>query len=213
MSTATHLGNMFKLFSVAFTPVTEQSVQAIVEGTMADDVASTWKALGMPSEPLEEFLAVMEQYRGRDPEEVLHELRTDWSHLYLGDKPRVANTEGLWRFRSEGRDAEHMTNRYTNEVADFMRECGVKHLPEYNDCIDYIENECDFAAFLAHGSDYLAEMGRNHLSVLSDFMDDHMLKWAPGFCDDVSREAKSSYYQGLAAFLKAFLSEFSVTAW
>ena len=208
MSDATHLGNMFKLFSIAFTPVTEQSVKVIVEGTMADDVASTWKALDMPSEPLEAYLAAMEQYRGRDAKEVLHELRIDWAHMYLGDRPRVTNTEGLWRFRSEGRDSVRMINRYTNEVADFMRECGVKRQPKYNDCIDYIENECDFAAFLANGPEYLAEMGRDNIEILGNFMDDHMLKWAPGFCDDVQRESTTPYYQALAALMQAFLNEF-----
>lgn len=208
MSDATHLGNIFKLFSVAFTPVTEQSVQVIVEGTLADDVATTWKALDLPAEALEQFLATMEQYRGRDAEEVLHELRIDWAHMYMGDRPRVTNTEGLWRFRSEGRDSVRMINRYTNEVADFMRECGVKRQPKYNDCIDYIENECDFAAFLANGPEYLAEMGRDNIEILGNFMDDHMLKWAPGFCDDVVRESTTPYYQALAALMQAFLNEF-----
>ena len=208
MSDATHLGNIFKLFSVAFTPVTEQSVQVIVEGTLADDVATTWKALDLPAEALEQFLATMEQYRGRDAEEVLHELRIDWAHMYMGDRPRVTNTEGLWRFRAEGRDSVRMINRYTNEVADFMRECGVKRQPKYNDCIDYIENECDFAAFLANGPEYLAELGRDNIELLGDFMDDHMLKWAPGFCDDVVRESTTPYYQALAALMQAFLNEF-----
>lgn len=208
MSDATHLGNIFKLFSVAFTPVTEQSVKVIVEGTLADDVATTWKALDLPAEALEQFLATMEQYRGRDAEEVLHELRIDWAHMYMGDRPRVTNTEGLWRFRAEGRDSVRMINRYTNEVADFMRECGVKRQPKYNDCIDYIENECDFAAFLANGPEYLAELGRDNIELLGNFMDDHMLKWAPGFCDDVQREAKTPYYQVLAKLMQAFLNEF-----
>ncbi len=208
MSDATHLGNIFKLFSVAFTPVTEQSVKVIVEGTLADDVATTWKALDLPAEALEQFLATMEQYRGRDAEEVLHELRIDWAHMYMGDRPRVTNTEGLWRFRAEGRDSVRMINRYTNEVADFMRECGVKRQPKYNDCIDYIENECDFAAFLANGPEYLAEMGRDNIEILGNFMDDHMLKWAPGFCDDVVRESTTPYYQALAALMQAFLNEF-----
>ena len=208
MSDATHLGNIFKLFSVAFTPVTEQSVKVIVEGTLADDVATTWKALDLPAEALEQFLATMEQYRGRDAEEVLHELRIDWAHMYMGDRPRVTNTEGLWRFRAEGRDSVRMINRYTNEVADFMRECGVKRQPKYNDCIDYIENECDFAAFLANGPEYLAEMGRDNIEILGNFMDDHMLKWAPGFCDDVVRASTTPYYQALAALMQAFLNEF-----
>ena len=208
MSDATYLGNMFKLFSIAFTPVTEQTVKVIVEGTLANDVASTWKALGLPEEALGEFLAAMETYRGRDAEEVLHELRIVWAHMYLGDKPRVTNTEGLWRFRDEGRDSVRMINRYTTAVADFMRECGVKRHPKYNDCIDYIENECDFAAFLANGPEYLAEMGRDNIEILGNFMDDHMLKWAPGFCVDVQREAKTPYYQAIAALMGVFLDEF-----
>ncbi|MBQ9021005.1 MAG: molecular chaperone TorD family protein [Eggerthellaceae bacterium] len=208
MSEASYLGNMFKLFSVAFTPATQQIVKVIVEGTLADDMATTWRALSLPDDAIDSFLTTMQEYRGRDAEEVLHELRIDWAHMYMGDKPRVTNTEGLWRFRAEGRDTVRMINRYTNEVADFMRECGVKRQQQYNDCIDYIENECDFAAFLANGPEYLAEMGKDNIELLGDFMDDHMLKWAPGFCEDVQREAQTPYYRALAALMGVFLNEF-----
>ena len=208
MAQTTHLSNMFKLFSIAFTPHTADSVKVVVDGMLLDDVAQTWRALELPEEALQPFSEALESYRGRDAEEVLHELRTDWAHMFIGKKPRVTNTEGLWRFRAEGRDSVRMINRHTTAVADFMRECGVKRHPKYNDCIDYIENECDFASFLASEPDYLVELDKSPIDLLENFMYDHMLKWAPGFCEDVQAHAQILYYKGIAGLLGEFLKEF-----
>lgn len=208
MSQATNLGNMFKLFSVAFTPVTAETVNIIVSGMLANDIDQTWKALELPVETAEQFGDALEVYRGQEPEDVLHELRVDWAHMFMGQKPRVTNTEGLWRYRSEGRDAVRMINHHTKEVAEFMRSCGVVRQEKYNDCIDYIENECDFCAFLANDPEYLAEMGKDHMDLLEDFMHDHMLLWAPGYCEDIQREAQSTYYRALATLMGEFLKEF-----
>lgn len=208
MAEATHLGNMFKLFSVAFTPHTAQSVKVVTSGMLAEDVATTWKALGLPQDALDAFVDALASYKDRDEEEVLHELRQDWSHMYLGDPPRIANSEGMWRFRNEGRETVRMINRHSRAVADFMRECGVKRQEKYNDCIDYLENECDFCAFLANGPEYLAEMGKDNIELLSTFVDDHVLQWAPGLCEEIQGEARSGYYQAVAKLMSVFLSEF-----
>ena len=208
MPQVNNLGNMFKLFSVAFTPHTADSIRVVTNGILLDDISQTWRALELPEEALSSFTESMEAYRGRDADEVLHELRVDWAHLFMGNPPRVTNTEGVWRFRAEGRDTVRMINRHTNEVADFMRKCGVKRHPTYNDCIDYVENECDFASFLANGPEYLTEIGQDSIDLLEDFMHDHMLKWVPGFCIDVQREAMSPYYRAVAGLMGEFLKEF-----
>lgn len=56
-----------------------------------------------------------------------------------------------------------MVNSYSVEVADFMRTCGIERKPGYNDCIDYVENELEFAALLAESPTYLAEQGKDAL--------------------------------------------------
>ena len=83
-----------------------------------------------------------------------------------------------------------MVNSYSVEVADFMRSCGIERKAGYNDCIDYVENEFEFAAMLT-------EQGEGALEQLEEFIAGHLKIWLPGFCDDVIAQTKTPYYRAL----------------
>ncbi|ANE22014.1 hypothetical protein AAY81_01265 [Denitrobacterium detoxificans] len=206
---ATNLGNMFKLFSVAFQPPTVELAELLQSGALAADMRQTWLALELPEEAVDAFAQGLAEYEGADAQETLHAIRQDWSHLYLGNPPLVSNSEGVWRKKSEGRsDVARMINSYSVQVADFMRECGVRRKEKFNDCIDYIEEECDFCSFLADEPQYLIDLGRDPLALLQSFVDEHLAKWAPGFCADVQVNARSSYYRALATLMARFVEAF-----
>lgn len=204
----TNLGTMFKLLSIAFEPPTVSWSEAIVSGALRDEIKAAWEALGLSQQAIDVFYKDLETYVERDDETVLHELRREFTRLFLGDKPLVTNSEGLWRLRSEGRDGVLIVNSYSLEVAEFMRQCGVVKAEGYNDCIDYIETECDFAAFLAGGPEYLIELGKDPIALLELFMDEHMTLWIPGFCADVLRASGVVYYKALCALMGEFTKEF-----
>ena len=129
---------------------------------------------------------------------MLHELRRENTRLFLGDRPLVENSEGPWRKRAEGKQgAALMVNSYSVEIADFMRSCGIERKPGYNDCIDYVENELEFAALLAESPTYLAEQGKDALGLLEEFIAGHLKIWLPGFCADVVAQTKTPYYRAL----------------
>lgn len=207
--TQTNLAALFKLFSIAFEPPSMTLGELVVSGALRDDVGTVWEALELPERPLDEFRVDLAPYLGRDAEETMHELRRESTRLFLGDRPLVTNSEGLWRKRAEGKQkAVLIINSYSLEVADFMRSCGVVRAEGYNDCVDYVENECDFAAFLADGPQHLIDLGKDPLALLDEFVDDHLKRWLPGFCADVVRESDTLYYKGLGKLLDAFIAEF-----
>lgn len=206
---ATVLGTMFRLFSVAFQPPTAELAALVASGELGSRVAEVWGALELDEAPAGHFADGLSPYSGRDADEVLHELRRDNTRMFLTDRPLIENSEGPWRKKSEGIEVVAlMVNSYSTEVSDFMRYCGVVKAAGYNDCVDFIENECDFAGFLADGPAYLAEHGMDAADLLDRFMDEHMKKWVPGFCDDVERFAETPYYQSLARLMRAFMAEF-----
>jgi TorA maturation chaperone TorD len=197
---------MFKLFSTAFEPPTTALASTLSEGILAEDVAAVWKALDLPLDAVDDFCSQIACYKGADAEQVLHEIRRDWTHMYVGDPPLVDRSEGVWRRRADGQlNIVRMINKYSVEVADFMRECGVKRREKFNDCIDNIEEELDFCAFLANQPDYLVEMGRDPLDELQKFVDEHLQKWVPGYCADVRANARTPYYQALSDLMAAFM--------
>ena len=206
---ATVLGTAFRFFSVAFQPPSAQLAQAVVSGELSKSAAQVWEALELDAAQAMAFGQALAAYEGRDADEVLHELRRDNTRMFLTDTPLIENSEGPWRKKSEGIEVVAlMVNSYSTEVSDFMRYCGVVKASGYNDCVDFIENECDFAGFLADGPAYLAEHGMDAADLLDRFMDEHMKKWVPGFCADVEATAQTPYYRALATLMAAFMAEF-----
>ena len=77
----------------------------------------------------------------------------------------------------------------------------------YNDCMDYIENELDFAALLASQPDYLVEKGIDPLERLDAFIGEHLQKWVPGFCAQVAAQTQLGYYRALSDLTVALMRE------
>jgi len=205
----TLLGTMFRLFSVAYQPPTRELAELVVNGALARDVCGVWEALELDAASCEAFGAGLAGYAGRDAEDVLHELRRENTRLFLGKRPLVENSEGPWRKKKQGSEVVAlMVNSYSTEVADFMRYCGVVKAQGYNDCVDYIENECDFAGFLADQPAYLAEHGMDATELLERFIDEHMKLWVDGFCADVLAETECPYYRAVCTLMRAFMAEF-----
>lgn len=203
----TNLGMMFKLFSISFMPPTRELARLVTSGELQNNAETIWKSLALPSAAIEAYGVEMNTYIGRNEDDVLHELRREHTRLFLGDKTLIANSEGMWRMKEEGRIAFRMINTYSREVADFMRECGVVRTKKYNDCIDYIENECDFASFLASSPTYLIDLGKNPLNLLDTFIQQHFRLWIPGFCKQVCGLSDVLYFTSLSGLMSAFVKE------
>ncbi|NTU88733.1 MAG: molecular chaperone TorD family protein [Actinobacteria bacterium] len=205
-----NLPNMFKLFAVAFRPPSIGAwTDAIVSGALRDDMKASWEALELSQQPLDEFCAFLDYYVGRDVQDVLHEIRVEETRLFIGENPIVENSEGTWRQRKNGvKKPIRMINQHSIAVADFMRDCGIVRNEKYNDCIDYLENECDFCGFLATCPQYLIDMGLDPLDKLDEFINTHMMEWVPGFCNEVIAETKVPFYSGVCILMKAFIQEF-----
>lgn len=210
MAANSNLSNMFRLFAIAFRPPSKGPwVDAVVSGSLRDDMKATWDALELPTEPLDTFCESLDVYVGRDPEDVLHALRREETRLFIGPDPLVENSEGTWLQRNNGvKKPIRMINQYSVAVTDFMRSCGVARQEKYNDCIDYLENECDFCGLLATQPDYFINLDCDPLEKLEEFVREHLMRWVPGFCDEVIKETKEPFYVGVCVLVKAFVQEF-----
>lgn len=205
----TNLGNMFRLFSAAFKPPTADLATVVVSGELVRSMVDTWRALELDGAALGAFAKVLGEYAGRNADETLHELRREHTRLFLGNPPLVENSEGPWRKRAEGKvGAALMVNSYSLEVQEFMRQCGAVKAKGRNDCIDYIEVECEFAALLAEQPSYLTNLGKDPLDLLDSFMGEHMKKWVPGFCAEVAEKTLLPYYRELCGSMAGFMAEF-----
>lgn len=195
---ATHLSNMFSLLSVGFAPPTIERARLVTSGTFAREVAETWEALGLDKAEADAFTRAFAVYEGRDDEEVLHEIRQEYTRLFLVNH-LIENTEGPWRKKDSGaRNVFYMINSISTEIQDFMKMCGVVRPAGYNDSVDLIDNEWYFASILADDPAYLAEQGISAEERLTDFVENHLKLWIPGFSAQVKEESRIPYYRALA---------------
>lgn len=194
----TYLSNMFSLLSVGFAAPTIERAQLMVDGTFVREVGETWEALGLPVADAEAFAAEMAVYEGRDPEEVLHEIRREYTRLFMLDRV-VEITEGPFRKKAAGHEAVlYMVNDISMGIQDFMRTCGVVRPAGYNDSVDLIDNEWYFCSILADDPAYLAEKGLSAEEQLTTFIDEHVRQWVPAFSEQVIEQSRIPYYRALA---------------
>lgn len=203
--TVTNLSNMFKLFSVGFAAPTTERAAIMTDGTFVQDVRATWEALGLSKEKVDEFAAEIGGYLGRNSDEVMHEIRREYTRLFMLDR-LIEDTEGAWRKRAAGHsNVLYMVNDISMEVQDFMRFCGVVRPAGYNESVDRIDNEWQFCSILATDPEYLAEQGISAEEKLEQFIDEHIKLWVPGFSKQVQEESRIPYYYALANLQAAFV--------
>lgn len=203
--TATNLSNMFSLLSVGFAAPTLERAAIVTDGTFVQDVCTTWEALGLSAEAAEAFASEMECYVGRDTEEVMHEIRQEYTRLFMLDRI-VENTEGAWRKKEAGHtNVFYMINDIAMEVQDFMRFCGVVRPAGYNESVDRVDNEWQFCSILATAPDYLAEQDINAEEKLEQFIDEHIKLWVPGMSKQIQEESRIPYYRSLAVLQAALV--------
>lgn len=206
---ASHLGNMFTLFSVAFSGPTRERTQVIVDGLLAEDFKATWEALELPQQPIDDFCAVMDTYKGRDMEEVLHEIRVDYTRLFMVDRECESCESVFVKKEFEGKiEVFYMVNDMAMAIQDFMSDCGIMRPAGYNEPVDRIDNEWEFCSWLTKGTEKMAEQGVDPIDRLDQFMDEHMKKWVPAFSEKLEQVARCDFYRALAKLQAEFIKEF-----
>ena len=91
-------------------------------------------------------------------------------------------------------------------------EAGVGVPTECKEPPDYIGLELDFMRFLAEKE---AESWRKkerdnalgYLNMEGDFLEEHITKWVPRFCDKVIDMAELDFYRGIARMTKGFITD------
>lgn len=195
---ATNLSNMFSLLSVGWAAPTLDRARLLTEGTFAREVRDTWLALGLPEAEADAFCEALSVYEGRDSEEVLHEVRREYTWLFMLER-RVENTEGPWRKKDAGHEQVlYMVNDISMGIQDFMASCGVVRPKGYNESVDRIDNEWEFCRILAEDPAYMAEQGVSPEEKLTQFIDEHVRVWVPGFSEQVVAASRIPYYRALA---------------
>lgn len=128
--------------------------------------------------------------------EVDETLREEYTRLFIGPGRLPAPP-----YESMYRD-HRMHGPSLLELKQFYREVGIER-HGYAEPEDNIAFEMRLMNYL--GEKMLQEDKETSLELQKRFMDEHLLKWVPDFCDELFASDQSDFYKGIAKFTKGFL--------
>jgi anaerobic sulfite reductase subunit A len=143
----------------------------------------------------------MERSKGRTAEALHEALLQEYTRLFIGPfKLPVQPFEAWWV-------SGHLMGEALVKVKAFYRRAGVAKSSEYKEPEDHIAFELKFMHHLCEEG--LAadtpERLKECVTLQRAFLDDHILKWVPTYCDALYTYEGSDFYKGIAKLTKGFI--------
>ena len=142
--------------------------------------------------------------------ESLHELRIDFTKIFLGDGIDAFSAAYPYEsvYTSEKR---LMMGEARAEVLAIYRSFGIVRDETWHEGEDHIALELDFMRVLCQRAcEALAQGNEDEATHLLEaqqkFLDEHMLNWVPMMTSDIKRFAQTKMYKGLAFLTEGFLT-------
>lgn len=146
---------------------------------------------------LKEF---MEKNKGKAVDDLHEELVDEYTRLFIGPHIPVQPYESWW---VDGK----LMGKSLLKVKRYYRKAGIVKAQGYAEPEDHIAFELKFMHYLceeelsAISSEKLVEC----LNMQKEFLNEHLLRWVPDFCDALYECELSDFYKGIAKLTKGFL--------
>ncbi len=140
---------------------------------------------------------------------LVEDLAEEYTRLFLGPGKHISPHESVHHERDDN-DWGRLWGQSTVEVKKFIESAGLSYKPEYSGLPDHISVEFEFMQELA--KEEASAWKKNDTAraqycrqIEQKFMDWHMSRWIPGFCDKVMSEAEMTLYKEMARVTRSFL--------
>ncbi len=145
-------------------------------------------------EPSEEILVQLKEMFSMSFNDTREEASADFRDLFLRPNMHLSPHESLYNYSLD--ETPKLWGRATGEVQAFYRSAGLM-IDEETDLIpDHAAVELLFMSYLVEND--LVEQQRA-------FMEDHLMRWLPDYCEEVEAHARTTFYRELAVVVKEFL--------
>lgn len=143
-------------------------------------------------------------------ETVEDELAVEYTRLFLGPGRHLSPHESVWVGAAEKGDRGLLWGEATADVVETMNAFGFDLLPCYSGIPDHLAVELELMHHLARkesdawnaGDRQVAEEYRGYQR---KFMEEHLIRWVPRFCDLVADLARIRFYRDIARLTKDFV--------
>lgn len=146
-------------------------------------------------EPAEDVLVQLREMFRMKFDDTPGEIGRDFSGLFLRPDFHLSPHESLYNYPLG--ETPRLWGRATEEVQAFYRSAGLMIDEEADLIPDHVGVELLFMSFLVENN--LVDRQRA-------FMEDHLLRWVPDYCDEIEKHAGTTFYKELAVLVKDFIA-------
>ncbi len=142
-------------------------------------------------------------------QELLEDLAVEYARLFLGPGKHISPHESVHHQRDDAQGGQ-LWGQSTVEVKRFIELSGLHYKSEYTGLPDHISVELEFMQQVTLREEQAwAEQDKDTaLSCLKNekkFIEEHLARWVPIFCEKVINEAELLFYREMAALTKSFI--------
>lgn len=140
-----------------------------------------------------EGLSLFEKFaKGNNASDIHEMLCREFTRLFIGPVPAIFPYESTYIDGS-------MMAMSLLKVKEEYRKAELKRVQDYHEPEDHIAMELGFMSNLCSNN------SRDSLRMQRDFLKDHLSKWVPAFCDELSEKSTNDFFRGIGKITKGFL--------
>ena len=199
-------GNIYALIGFAYY---QRPSRTFLQGLAANDPFSLSvfpEIDDRVTEGLRLLSASLKPFRQGVPDDDLERVQWDYTRMFTGPgMPKAPPWESYYRT-----EERIVFSRYTLEVRACYERFGLVSEHKDHEPDDHIGLELEFMAHLCDRCMEALREGDRRAAVTTldaqrEFLDHHLLLWAPLFCRDVCNNAESDFFLGMARLTEGFL--------
>lgn len=196
--------SLYEILAQSFLYATRELAKAVADGEYAEALREilSLNECFVPDEVIDEGLL---PYRDRSSDEVFHELRREYTRVFIGRKePIVSPYGGTWYALEKGTPPLLFVGKESMAVERFMRRCGVVQPKNTNEPLDHIASELEFLQYLCllKAEAVASPEGVNILGTdYADFYNQHFRWVAELFSRGIIEECRAPFFVAAAKVL------------
>ena len=141
--------------------------------------------------------------------ELLGDLAVEYARLFLGPGKHISPHESVHHQREDGQWGK-LWGASTAEVKKLIEATGLSYSDDFKGLPDHITVEFEFMQQLTLCEEQAWEETDTDKvttcrQVEKKFIEEHLVRWIPAFCEKVIQEAELPFYRAVAALTRSFI--------
>jgi TorA maturation chaperone TorD len=133
----------------------------------------------------------------------------EYARLFLGPGKHISPHESV-HHKKEGTQSGQLWGESTAEVKKIIESSGLEYKTEYTGLPDHISVELEFMQQVVLREEKAWQDDDAETALLCQenekkFVDEHLFRWIPDFCEKVINDAERSFYREMARLTQKFI--------